>query len=141
MKERSFLDTNVLVYTDDADAPAKQATSLSLLHAGWQTGNGVLSTQVLQEYFAAVTRKLGVDAAIARRKVELFDRLEILSIGHEDVLRAIDLHRLHGFSIWDALIVTMALKAQCRVLYTEDMQDGRVIDGLRIANPFKPVSG
>jgi predicted nucleic acid-binding protein len=45
---------------------------------------------------------------------------------------------LHGFSIWDALIVTMALKAQCRVLNCEDMQDGRVIDGLRIANPFKP---
>jgi predicted nucleic acid-binding protein len=48
---------------------------------------------------------------------------------------------LHGFSIWDALIVTMALKAQCRVLYSEDMQDGRVIDGLRIANPFKPEDG
>jgi predicted nucleic acid-binding protein len=141
MKERSFLDTNVLVYSDDADAPAKQATSLSLLHAGWQTGNAVLSTQVLQEYFAAVTRKLGVDAAIARRKVELFGRLDILSIGHDDILRAIDLHRLNGFSIWDALIVTMALKAQCRVLYSEDMQDGRVIDGLRIANPFKPEDG
>ncbi|MBK8636776.1 MAG: PIN domain-containing protein [Chromatiaceae bacterium] len=140
MKERSFLDTNVLVYTDDADAPAKQATSLSLLRAGWATGNGVLSTQVLQEYFAAVTRKLGVDAAVARRKVELFGRLEMLSIGHDDILRAIDLHRLHGFSIWDALIVTMALKAQWRVLYSEDMQDGRVIDGLRIANPFKPES-
>ena len=138
MKERSFLDTNVLVYTDDADAADKQATSLSLLHAGWQTGNVVLSTQVLQEYFAAVTRKLGVDAAIARRKVELFGRLEILGIGHDDILRAIDLHRLHGFSIWDALILTMALKAQCRVLYTEDMQDGLVIDGLRITNPFRP---
>ena len=48
---------------------------------------------------------------------------------------------LHGFSIWDALIITMALKAQCRVLYSEDMQDGRVIDGLRIANPFKPQDG
>ena len=138
MKERSFLDTNVLVYSDDADAPAKRATSLSLLRAGWETGNGVLSTQVLQEYFAAVTRKLGVEATVARRKVELFGRLELLSIGHDDILRAIDLHRLHGFSIWDALIVTMALKAQCRVLYSEDMQDGRVIDGLRIANPFKP---
>jgi predicted nucleic acid-binding protein len=140
MKERSFFDTNVLVYTDDADAPAKQAISLSLLRAGWQTGNGVLSTQVLQEYFAAVTRKLGVDAAVARRKIELLGRLDIVSIGHDDVLRAIDLHRLHGFSIWDALIVTMALEAQCRVLYSEDMQDGRVIDGLRIANPFTPES-
>ena len=140
MKERSLLDTDILVHSDDADAPAKQATSLSLLHAGWQTGNAVLSTQVLQEYFAAVTRKLGVDAAIARRKIELLGRLEILSVAHDDVLRAIDLHRLHGFSIWDALIVTMALKAQCRVLYSEDMQDGRVIDGLRIANPFKPES-
>jgi predicted nucleic acid-binding protein len=141
MKERSFLDTNVLVYTDDADAPDKQATSLSLLRDAWQTGNAVLSTQVLQEYFAAVTRKLGVDAALARRKVELFGRMEILSTGHDDVLRAIDLHRLHGFSIWDALIVAMALKAQCRVLYSEDMQHGRVIDGLRIANPFKTAEG
>jgi predicted nucleic acid-binding protein len=138
MKERSFLDTNVLVYTDDGDAPAKQTVGLSLLRAGWETGNAVLSTQVLQEYFAAVTRKLGVDAAVARRKVELFGRLEVLSIGHDDVLRAIDLHRLHGFSIWDALIVTMALKSQCRVLYSEDLQAGRVIEGLRIENPFAP---
>jgi predicted nucleic acid-binding protein len=138
MKERSFLDTNVLVYTDDADAPAKQAAGLSLLRAGWQTGNAVLSTQVLQEYFAAVTHKLGVDAAVARRKVELFGRLEVLSIRHDDVLRAIDLHRLHGFSIWDALIVTMALKSQCRVLYSEDLQAGRIIEGLRIVNPFAP---
>lgn len=101
----------------------------------------MLSTQVLQEYFAAVTRKLGVDPAVARRKIELFGRLEVLGIGHDDVLRAIDLHRLHTFSIWDALIVTIALKAQCWVLYSEDMQDGRIVDGLRITNTFKPEDG
>jgi len=136
MNERSFLDANVLVYTDDASAPEKQSRALDLLEGCWSSGNAVLSTQVLQEYFSAATRKLGVPAAVARRKVELFARLETLSIAVDDILRAIDIHRMHSFSFWDALIVTMALRGRCRVLYSEDMQSGRQIEGLRIVNPF-----
>lgn len=133
---RSFFDTNVLVYTDDADSPAKRERALTLLaeHRGKRTG--VLSTQVLQEYFVASTRKLRVDASIARRKVELFGRLELVPIGADDILGAIDLHRLHQLSFWDALVVRAALASGCTQVFSEDLQAGWRLDGLTVVNPF-----
>ena len=73
---------------------------------------------------------------MARRKIELFARLDLVLIGLVDILGAIDLHRLQQFSIWDALIVRAAQQANCTVLYTEDLQHGQRIDGLEIVNPF-----
>lgn len=136
MKERSFLDTNILIYTDDKAYPEKKAIAEDLLVSNWNQGTGVLSTQVLQEYFSAATRKLGLSIEVARKKIELLAHLEIISIQHIDILNAIDLHRLHAFSFWDALIVSMAQKSACRVLLTEDMQHGQKIGDLKIINPF-----
>jgi predicted nucleic acid-binding protein len=137
MAVRSFLDTNVLVYTDDLDAPDKQLQALDLLASLRRSGAGVLSSQVLQEYFVAATRKLGVDPATARRKVELFGRMQLVSPGLDDVLAAIDLHRLHSMSFWDALVVRAAQASGCTRLYSEDFQAGQRILGLEIVNPFR----
>jgi predicted nucleic acid-binding protein len=137
MSVRSFLDTNILVYTDDADSRDKQAAALDLIADLRATGNGVLSTQVLQEYFSAATRKLGVDPTIARRKVEIFARFQLVEIQLESILGAIDLHRLHQVSFWDGLILRAAIDAGCQILYTEDLQDGRSITGIEIRNPFQ----
>ena len=92
--------------------------------------------QVLQEYFVTVTRKLGVDASIARRKVELLAEFDVAAPDLADILAAIDLHRIHGFSFWDALVVRTAKQSGCTILFSEDMQDRREIDGVRIVNPF-----
>lgn len=86
MSERSFRDTNVLIYIDDHASPDKQRVALDLVDRAFAQRSGVVSTQVLQEYFAAATRKLGVDAALARRKVELFARLDMVQISVELVL-------------------------------------------------------
>lgn len=136
MKQRSFLDTNVLLYTDDASAPDKQALALQLLEDGWHSGMLVLSTQVLQEYFVAATRKLKVPVTTAQRKIELLDGLEILGAEHRDIIRAIELHRLYQFSFRDSLIICMAQKASCTRLLSEDLQHGQQIGDLRIENPF-----
>lgn len=137
MKERSFFDTNILLYTDDSKSPEKQTQALALLKSGWQTGNVVISTQVLQEYFSAATRKLSVPVETVRSKIELLNtRASVFSIAPDDIVQAIDLHRLHSFSFWDSLIVRMAQKSACTVLFSEDMQDGRVIGNVRIVNPF-----
>ena len=136
MSERSFLDTNVLVYTDDRDSPEKQRAALALVARHRKAGTGVVSTQVLQEYFVAVTRKLGVATEIARRKIQLFAHLHLVEIGLDDILGAVDLHRLHGFSLWDALIVRAAHEAGCKVLLTEDLQSNRRIGNLEVRNPF-----
>jgi predicted nucleic acid-binding protein len=137
MPERSFLDSNVLIYTDDASSPAKHRTALDLIARCRRQRDGVVSLQVLEEYFAISTRKLGVDAAIARRKVELFSELPMVATHVEDVLAAIDLHRLHQFSFWDALVIRSAQQAGCSRLYSEDLQHGRRIDGVEILNPFR----
>ncbi len=136
MIERSFIDTNVLIYTDDAALPDKQQTAIAILEEGWNSGKLILSTQVLQEYFSAVTKKLGVTAATAQKKIELLGCLNIASIDHESILRAIEIHRLHQFSFWDALIIRMAQKTACTVLLTEDMQHGQKIGDVTIVNPF-----
>ena len=136
MSGRSFFDTNVLVYTDDQDSPQKKERAVELYEASHRARQAVVSTQVLQEYFVTVTRKLGVAAETARRKAELFGRMHLVRPDLQDLLAAVDLHRLHGFSFWDALIVRAALVSACRRLYTEHLQHGRRIDGLEVVNPF-----
>ena len=137
MTARSFLDTNVLVYTDDKAAPAKQRIALDLVAAHRRASTGVISLQVLQEYFVTITRKLHVDPQIARRKVELLAEFDVAAPDVADILAAIDLQRLHGFSFWDALVLRSAKQAGCTVVLSEDMQDTREIDGVRIINPFR----
>ncbi len=137
MSDRSFLDTNVLVYADDRATPAKQRRALELVAEHRRARTGVVSLQVLQEYFVTVTRKLHVEPPIARRKVELLSEFDVAITDVSDVLAAIDLHRLHGFSFWDAMIVRAAKQTGCRVLLSEDFQDAREIDGLVIVNPFR----
>ncbi len=136
MSARSFFDTNVLVYADDKVAPAKQRRALELIAKHRRDATGVVSLQVLQEYFVTVTRKLHVDSHIARRKVELLAEFDVAAPDVADILAAIDLHRLHRFSFWDALVLRSAKQAGCRVVFSEDMQEAREIDGLHIVNPF-----
>ena len=133
---RTFFDTNVLIYTDDLSNFLKQKRALEVLNQHKLAKTGVLSLQVLQEYFVTVTRKYGVDPGVARRKIELFATFDVVEPALSDVLAAVDLHRLRHLSYWDALIVHTAKQAGCLVVLSEDMQHGQVIDGVRIVNPF-----
>jgi len=139
MNARSFFDTNVLVYADDKRAGKKQSRAIDLVAEHRHNGTGVVSLQVLQEYFVTVTRKLNVDSPLARRKVEILSEFDVVAPEVADILAAIDLHRLHGFSFWDALVVRAAKQAGCRVLLSEDFQDGREIDGIQVLNPFRDL--
>ena len=137
MNARSFFDTNVLLYSDDESAPAKQRRSRDLVAEHRKSGTGVVSLQVLQEYFVNLTRKLHVDPRIARRKVEMLAEFDVAAPDVADILAAIDLHRLHGFSFWDALVLRSAQQSGCRILLSEDFQAGREIDGIQVVNPFR----
>jgi predicted nucleic acid-binding protein len=133
---RFFFDTNVLVYADDESIQLKQLIAIELIERHQYQGSGVVSTQVLQEYFTTVTRKLNLDPALAREKVAIFSYFDVVIPTPTDILAAIDLHRLHHFSFWDGLILRAAQLAGCRTLFSEDMQHGRRIDGIEIVNPF-----
>ncbi len=131
-----FVDTNILVYADDVAEPAKQTRAQNLIDRVLAENTGWVSLQVLQEYVAVATRKLRMDAAAIRRRVELYRAFHIVRLDMDDLLAAIDLQRFHEFSIWDAMIVRAALIAGCRKLYTEDFQSGFRIEKLEIVSPF-----
>jgi predicted nucleic acid-binding protein len=133
---RSFIDTNVLLYSDDAHDARKNRIAVDALVELRSRQEGVLSTQVLQEYFVNATGKLKLDVVLARRRVELFARFEVVQPNPAMILAAIDLQRLNQLSFWDAMIVQAASSAGCEVLLSEDMQHGRSIAGLRVVNPF-----
>lgn len=134
---RTFLDTNILAYADDGKEPVKRRIALGIIREHREQRTGVVSLQVLQEYFTTATKKLKLDVEIARNKVEIYSRFYVAEPTVTDILAAVDLYRLHGFSFWDALILRSASQTGCSILLTEDMQHGRVIDGLRIVNPFR----
>ncbi len=134
---RTFFDTNVLLYSDDPRDLDKQQTALRLIKEHMLARTGVLSLQVLQEYFASARGKLKLSGELAKRRVEVFAKFQVCEPNVGDLLAAIDLHRLHEFSLWDALVIQMAKKSASRVLLSEDMQDDREIDGVRIVNPFR----
>lgn len=136
MTARSFFDTNVLVYTDDADAPAKSDRVLALWKEHRIAVLAVISIQVLQEYFSAVTRKHEVDPAVATENLMLFARAQVVSPVADDVVSAARLAVERRLAFWDAMIVQMAIAADCAILLSEDMQPGRRFAGLEIVNPF-----
>jgi len=133
---RTFLDTNILVYAEDPIDPVKQQTAQQLIVEHRRHRTGVVSIQVLQECFTSLTGKLKLDAGLARRKVEFHARFQVFQPDVEDVLAAIDLHRLYRFSFWDSLVLHAAKQSGCRLLLSEDLQHCQIVDGVRIVNPF-----
>ena len=133
-----FFDTDVLVYLFDADSPAKRKQARALLQKHAETGDILLSTQVLHEFYVAVTRKLArpLDAAAATEAVTSFAELPLVQIDSTLVLSAIHRSRNSQLSFWDALIVQAAIEGHASTLYSEDLQHGQAFDGLRAVNPF-----
>jgi predicted nucleic acid-binding protein len=139
MNPLAFFDTNIFICADDASAPAKQARAIQLITDYQRSGLLVVSIQVLQEYFAAATRKLGVDPETAQQKVQLLTRARVVRLVEGDVIAAIELHRLNRVSFWDAMIVHAARLAGADLLYSEDLRHGATLGGVRIDNPFLAV--
>lgn len=135
MAERSFFDTNVLVYAQAADDPRKRKIARKLLSTHLKDQTAVISTQVLQEYFVATTR-IGLPAEIAQQHVATYAHANVVQVTTDLILAAIDLHRLQKLSFWDALIVRSARAAGCSVLFSEDMTHGKNYEGVLIENPF-----
>lgn len=136
---KAFLDSNVLVYRVDYRESVKQAVAARLVDALMASGDAVISTQSLQEFYNAMTRKLGLDAAHARALALNYAAANVVLLTTPLIFAAMARHAGGQFSFWDALIIEAALAGGARVLYTEDLQHGLVVDGLTISNPFLPV--
>jgi predicted nucleic acid-binding protein len=134
-----FCDTNVIVYAHDAQAGAKRERAVALLTRLWVEGTGVVSVQILQEVFVALTRKVRqpIAAAPAREVVALLATWRIVAPTHQDVLFAIDATDRWQLSFWDAMIVVAAQKARASVLWSEDLSHGQVFGEVTVRNPFR----
>ncbi len=133
-----FVDANVLVYAFDASAQAKQKSSQQLLERLWGSGTGCLSVQVLQEFFVTATRKVARPLAVdeAGERIREFATWKIFAPTAEDVLAAIALQKQAQVNFWDAMVVQAAAELGCSVLWTEDLNHGQLVRGVRIRNPF-----
>jgi predicted nucleic acid-binding protein len=137
MPAKIFIDANILVYAHDKGALKKQQRSRELLAALITSGDGVLSTQVLQEYYVAATRKLGVAPLAAKAVLKTFSAFEIVQVTPALIQEAVDCSILNQLSFWDALIVAAADAAGCTTLYSEDFNSGQMILGVKVVNPYK----
>ena len=131
-----FFDTNILYYADDADAGAKTGIARDLLRRSLVERTGVVSTQVLQEFYVNARKKLRLDGAAARARVEVYLTFDVVTVSPTLLLAAIDLNRLDSVSFWDALVIRAAEQAGCDTLYSEDLQAGRRFGPVRVVNPF-----
>lgn len=138
MNAKTFVDTNVLLYAHDLDAGRKHEVACAQLAELWSRRSGVLSAQVLQEFYVNVTRKLArpISRKAAREIVRTYSHWFSASIRPEDVARASEVEERYGLSFWDALIVVSAKLAGATRILSEDLNDGQRIDGVVIENPF-----
>ena len=135
---KAFVDTNVLVYAYDRAAGAKRDLARDLLEALWNEGRGVLSTQVLQEFYVNIRRKTRppVSQEVARAVVADYLVWDPIVNDGATVLEAIDVGHRYQLSLWDALIVVAARKGDASVLYSEDLNHGQAFGSVRVLNPF-----
>lgn len=135
----SFFDTNILIYAVDHTDPIKRRKAGELLEREAGAGNAIISTQVLQEFYSASTLKLKrpLNKLVAEEIVEELMALPVKQVDTTIIQAAIKRNQTDQVSFGDALIIETALRAGARILWSEDMQHDREIDGLKIQNPFK----
>lgn len=135
---RQFVDTNVLVYAHDVTAGDKHIHAKRLVADLWTDGIGCLSVQVLQEFYVTVTHKVQrpLDLIVARQLVEDLGQWLVHSPTVADIVEAIQLHQSAKLSFWDAMVLTSAQKLNCTVLWSEDFNEGQIIGGVSVKNPF-----
>ena len=132
-----FFDSNILVYYADESDARKQKIATALIKDAIDSGNGVISTQCLQEFYNVVTKKLLCDKQKAKKMVEMFsDNLPVVEISVPLILSAVDISIKSQFSFWDSLILSAAEDTGCTTVYSEDLSDQQIVAGAKIQNPF-----
>ena len=131
-----FVDTNVLLYAHGVKDEVKRAKAVDLLTRLFEHRNGMLSIQVLVEFYAAATRKAGMNGEQAEAIMRDFGQWTVHRPAYADLIQSIRLQRRHQLSWWDAMIVNSAIEAGAAFLWTEDLNDGQRFGSLTIRNPF-----
>ena len=139
MSDKYFVDTNILVYAHDRTAGLKHERALILVDRLWDSGTGVLSTQVLQELCINLRRKIAKPLPMAevRQIIRDYSAWEVVTNTSESVLDALDVEARYKTSFWDALILQAAVASGATFLYSEDLADRQKYGTLQVVNPLK----
>jgi predicted nucleic acid-binding protein len=140
MSDKIFVDTNVLIYAHDVDAKAKHEAAKRVLHGLWNERTGVLSMQVLQEFYVNVTRKIPhpISKESARLVVTTYTTWCIDTTPTE-IASAFRIEDQSHIGFWDALILASAIKSGADRILSEDLNAGQTISGVRVENPFAAI--
>jgi predicted nucleic acid-binding protein len=138
MSDKYFVDTNILVYAHDRSTGTKHQRAKKLLEQLWDSGQGVLSTQVLQELCINLRRKAGNPLPMeeVRRLIREYSTWEVVTNTPESVLRALEIEARYKTSFWDALILQAAEDAGASTLYSEDLAPGQRYGAIQVVNPL-----
>jgi predicted nucleic acid-binding protein len=136
MTDKIFIDSNIFLYTLDRSNKEKRDTAAELLQRAANDHRIFISTQVLNEVYAVAVRKLGVEPLDAKEFIKWLKEFDVVIISSELIESAIDCSILTRINYWDALMFAAAESAKCDLLWTEDLQHGSVVRGVRVANPF-----
>jgi predicted nucleic acid-binding protein len=138
MRDKCFVDTNILVYAHDRSAGIKHLRAKRLLERLWESGQGVLSTQVLQELCFNLRRKAGNPLPVdeVRILIREYSTWEIVTNTPESVLMALDVEMRYRVSFWDALILQAAAFSGASILYSEDLAAGQHYGSIQVVNPL-----
>jgi predicted nucleic acid-binding protein len=138
MSDKYFVDTNILLYAHDRSAGVKHERARKLIEHLWATGEGVVSTQVLQELCVNLRKKVSrpLPSEEIRRLVEDYLAWEVVTNDATSVVEALDIEKRFKISYWDALVIHAAWRAGAAVLYSEDLAQGQRYDSLQVVNPL-----
>lgn len=136
--KKVFLDTNIIIYAYDTTAGEKHESAHRILVDLWNSGLGVLSTQVLQEFFVAATRKIPRPMYVktTREIVQDFLKWNVVINDGQSILDSIDIQMRYKYSFWDSMIIDAAVKGGAEILLSEDLTGGQRVKGVKISNPF-----
>ncbi len=134
-----FLDTNLVVYANDTREPAKEAIARERIARAMSERNGVVSTQVMQEYAVVALRKLHQDPDVVLRVILLLESHEVIVMTPALIRRGLEIQARYQIDYWDASILAAAESANCSLLLSEDLNPGQLYAGVRVENPFAPA--
>lgn len=140
MNDNCFFDTNILVYMQDISNKPKQHKARDLFYDCVNNNKAFISTQVLQEFYNITVNKLKQHKTEIKKIIHvLSETLPTIQVTTQIIEKAIDINIRYQFSFWDSLIIASAIHAQCTVLYSEDLNSGQTVEGVKIINPFDSI--
>jgi len=138
IENKVFFDSNIFVYSVDSSDSRKQVIAQNLLSNSVVEKNGIISTQNIQEFYNVCTKKFNIESKVAKNIIEAFaEQFLVVKVSLKIILKAIDIHRAYCISFYDSLIIATAICEGCVFLFTEDLNDGQIVEGVKIINPFK----